>query len=89
MWVTDMSANIYWYWFDNQHRGPGCILRMLAAQIFDKQSTTEAITQSNNTNWKLCNIPMIRICEIDIGNPKYTIFTKLVQVRNFYLPFWV
>ena len=26
---------------------------------------------------------MIRICEIDIRNPKYTTFTKLVQVRNF------
>ena len=23
------------------------------------------------------------MCEIDIGNPKYTTFTKLVQVRNF------
>ena len=27
------------------------------------------------------------MCEIDIGNPKYTTFTKLVQVRNFYSPF--
>ena len=27
--------------------------------------------------------PDIRMCEIDIGNPKYTTFTKLVQVRNF------
>ena len=25
----------------------------------------------------------IRMCEIDIGNAKYTTFTKLVQVRNF------
>ena len=25
----------------------------------------------------------IRLCEIDIRNPKYTTFTKLVQVRNF------
>ena len=25
----------------------------------------------------------ILMCEIDIGNPKYTTFTKLVQVRNF------
>ena len=25
----------------------------------------------------------IRMCEIDIGNPKYKTFTKLVQVRNF------
>ena len=25
----------------------------------------------------------IRMCEIDIGNPKYTTFTKLVQVGNF------
>ena len=24
-----------------------------------------------------------RMCKIDIGNPKYTTFTKLVQVRNF------
>ena len=23
------------------------------------------------------------MCEIDMGNPKYTTFTKLVQVRNF------
>ena len=23
------------------------------------------------------------MCEIDIGNPKYTTFTKLIQVRNF------
>ena len=23
------------------------------------------------------------MCEIDIGNPKYTTFTKLVHVRNF------
>ena len=23
------------------------------------------------------------MCEIDVGNPKYTTFTKLVQVRNF------
>ena len=23
------------------------------------------------------------MCEIDIGNPKYMIFTKLLQVRNF------
>ena len=23
------------------------------------------------------------MCEMDIGNPKYTTFTKLVQVRNF------
>ena len=30
---------------------------------------------------------MIRICEINIGNPKYTTFTKLVPVRNFYSPF--
>ena len=27
-----------------------------------------------------------RMCEIDIGNPKYTTFTKLVLVRNFLLP---
>ena len=27
------------------------------------------------------------MCEVDIGNPKYTTFTKLVQVRNFYSPF--
>ena len=26
---------------------------------------------------------MIRVYEIDIGNPKYMTFTKLVQVRNF------
>ena len=32
------------------------------------------------------NIPMIRICEIDIGNLKTRNFTKLVQVRNFLLP---
>ena len=25
------------------------------------------------------------MCEIDIGNPKYTTFTKLVQLRNFEL----
>ena len=29
------------------------------------------------------HIHNIRMCEIDIGNPKYTTFTKLVQVRNF------
>ena len=34
-----------------------------------------------------CNIPMIRICQIDIGNLKTRNFTKLVQVRNFYSPF--
>ena len=28
------------------------------------------------------------MCEIDIGNPKYTTFTKLVQVQNFYY-LWV
>ena len=32
------------------------------------------------------NIPMIRICEIDIGNLKTRNFTKLVQARNFLLP---
>ena len=30
---------------------------------------------------KLCCF--VTMCEIDIGNPKYTTFTKLVQVRNF------
>ena len=35
----------------------------------------------------VCNIPMIRKCEIDIGNLKTRNFTKLVQVRNFYSPF--
>ena len=28
------------------------------------------------------------MCEIDIGNPKYTTFTKIVQVRNLYY-LWV
>ena len=32
--------------------------------------------------------PDIRICEIDIGTPKYTTFTKFVHVRNFYSPSW-
>ena len=32
---------------------------------------------------KLLYTHNIRMCEIDIGNPKYTTFTKLVQVRNF------
>ena len=36
-----------------------------------------------------CNIFMIRMCEIDIGNLKARNFTKLVPVRNFYSPFWV
>ena len=38
---------------------------------------------SFNVTLSSCNIPMIRICEIDIGNPKYTTFTKLVQVRKY------
>ena len=37
----------------------------------------------------VCNISMIQICGIDIGNLKTRNFTKLVQVRNFYSPFWV
>ena len=31
--------------------------------------------------------PDIQFCEIDIGNPKYTTFTKLVQVWNFIITF--
>ena len=39
--------------------------------------------------WEDCvTQPDIWMCEIDIGNPKYTTFTKLVQVWNF-ITFWV
>ena len=53
----------------------------------DNMCINETTFIDNNKNGNVsyfgCNIPMIRICEIDIGNLKTRNFTKLVQVRNF------
>ena len=47
---------------------PTCLI------LFALRSTKQGLLHTHN----------IRMCEIDIGNPKYTI---LFQVRNFYSPF--